>query len=88
MMAIAVAVLPAPSEPAAPWDHVRSAFGRAAYQGMLPRSRWIEAQALVARYDASCCRNERIAIAAAMRLMADGTQAAYALPQIRARHAA
>lgn len=49
-------------------DHatIRDKFAQAAYAGSLPRERWIEAQTLVANYDAATEDAARLAISKQM----------------------
>ncbi len=53
-------------------DHaqVRERFGRAAYAGLLPRSRWSEAQNLIGRYDDAKDDAVRAALASSMNSIA------------------
>lgn len=55
-------------------ESIREAFGRKAYCGELPRDRWIPAQRLIERFDASRDPAEAARIADEMTAMTNGAQ--------------
>lgn len=65
-------------------DEIRTAFGQAAYAGLLPRRHWIAAQNLVSAYDDASDDVARAAIASRMLAMADGDDGTEAAVRIAA----
>jgi hypothetical protein len=65
-------------------DEVRTAFGQAAYSGLLPRAQWTTAQRLVGDYDDATDDAARAAIASRMLAMADGDDGAETAVRIAA----
>ncbi len=65
-------------------DEIRTAFGQAAYAGLLPRDQWAAAQKLVGDYDDATDDAARAAIASRMLAMAVGDDGAETAVRIAA----